>query len=143
MAEGDGSLYYNFAEQLMRGGIDLSSDTIKVMLVVGHTPDLANHEKYSDVSGDEGVGAGYTAGGEEVTGKTVTQDNPNTRAVFDGIDTGWAGVNVGLPSHAILHDETPSDDWLIGYWELSTYTNGGPYTLQWHATDGILTLTVQ
>jgi len=67
MAEGDGALYNNFKEQVMEGEFDLASgaDTIKVILVSGHSTDIDSHTQYTDVSGDEyGAGSGYTVGGE-------------------------------------------------------------------------------
>lgn len=142
MAEGNGSLYVNFAEQLMLGTIDLVDDDIRGGILVGHTPDINTDEKWSDVSGDEVSGSGYTAGGELLTSKTVTQDDSNNRAVYDAADLTWASLNAGAHSHAIMYDDTPSDNWLIGYWELTTASNGGNYTLQWNAADGIITLTV-
>ena len=141
MAEGDGAIYNNFKEQLMLGTIDLVDDTIKVGLVTGYSPDIDTHDQWSDVSGDEESGTGYSAGGETLANASVTQDDSNNRAVFDGDDVTWTGLNVGTPSHAIMYDDTPSDNWLIAYWELSTASNGGDYTLQWNAADGIITLT--
>jgi hypothetical protein len=58
---------------------------------------------------------------------------------FDANDVTWTGLDVGTPSHAILYDSTPSETCLIAYWEVTTASNGGDYTLSWH-TNGILTL---
>jgi len=140
MAEGDGALYNDFKEQLLLGTIDLVDDVIKLILVTGHTPDIDIHDQYSDVSGDEESGTGYTAGGETLGSKVVTQDNTNDRADFDAADVLWTGLDVGTPSHAIMYDDTHASDALIGYWEITTASNGGNYTVQWHA-DGILLLT--
>lgn len=144
MAEGDGSIYNNFKEQVLLGEFDLGSgspqDEIKVMLVTGHSPDIDTHNGYSDVSGDEESGTGYTAGGEALTNQAVTQDNANDRAKFDADDVTWSGLDVGTPSHAIMYDNTHASKLLIAYWELETASNGGDYTLQWH-TNGILLLT--
>jgi len=140
MAEGDGALYNDFKEQLLLGTIDLVDDVIKLILVTGHTPDIDTHDQYSDVSGDEESGTGYTAGGETLGSKVVTQDNTNDRADFDAADVLWTGLDVGTPSHAIMYDDTHASDALIGYWEITTASNGGNYTVQWHA-DGILLLT--
>jgi hypothetical protein len=140
MAEGDGAIYNNFKEQLLNGEFDLTDDTIKVALVTGHSPDIDTHTQWSDVSGDEESGTGYSAGGEALASKAVSQDNDNDRGKFDAADVTWSGLDVGTPSHAIMYDDTHASDLLIAYWELSTASNGGDYTLQWHA-NGIILLT--
>lgn len=140
MAEGDGAIYNNFKEQVLNGEFDLTSDTLKLILVTGHSPDIDVHAQYSDVSGDEESGDGYTAGGETLTGVAVTQDNANDLGKLDADDVTWTGLDVGTPSHAILYDDTHANDLLIAYWEVTTPSNGSNYTVQWNA-DGILTLT--
>ena len=140
MAEGDGALYNNFKHQVMEAEFDLLSDTIKVALVTGYSPNIDTHTQWSDASGSEESGTGYTAGGETLGSVTVIQDNANDRGVFDGADVTWTGLDVGTPSHAIMYDDTHASDLLIAYWELTTASNGGNYTLQWNAV-GIVTLT--
>jgi hypothetical protein len=39
-----------------------------------------------------------------------------------------------------MYDDTHASDLLIAYWELTTASNGGDYTLQWNAS-GIILLT--
>lgn len=143
MAEGDGTVYNNFKEQLLLGELDLVDDTIRVILVTGHALDIDNDASYADVSADECSGTGYTAAGEALAGKAVTQDNANDRADFDANDLTWSGLDVsggGDPNYAIMYDDTHASNYLIAAWELSTATNGGDYTLQWDST-GILLLT--
>lgn len=143
MAEGDGYIYNNFKEEVMEGNFDLLNDTIKVILVTGHTPNIDTHTCYADVIGDEEAGTGYSAGGETLGSQTVVQDDANDRGVFDGANVTWTGLDVGTPSHAIMYDDTiaaPTADLLLAYWEVTTASNGGDYTLQWHA-DGIILLT--
>lgn len=141
MAEGDGSIYNNFKEQILIGTFDLSNaaDVIKVILVTGHSLDIDLDAAYADVSGDEESGTGYTAGGEILANQAVTQDNANDRADFDGDDVTWTGLDVGTPNYAIMYSVTASN-LLIAAWEIATASNGGDYTLEWHA-DGILLLT--
>jgi hypothetical protein len=142
MAEGDGTIYNNFKEQILLGELDLgnAADTIKVMLVTGYTPDIDAHASYSDVSGVEESGTGYVAGGETLANQSVTQDNSNDRAAFDGDNVTWSGLDVGTPSDAIIYDDTHASKYLIAYFEITTASNGGDYTLAWHA-NGILLLT--
>ena len=147
MAEGDGSIYNNFKEQVMNGEFNLGSagDTLKVILVSAHSPDIDTHAGYSDVSGDEyGTGSGYTVGGEVLAGQAVSQDNTNDRGKFDATDLTWSSLGAlspATPSHAIMYDSTHASDLLIAYWILGvTATNGGDYILQWGA-NGIILLT--
>mgnify|MGYP001010736018 FL=1 len=83
---------------------------------------------------------GYSAGGATLSGAGVTEDTTNDRGVFDASDVTFTGINVGTPSHAIMYDDSHASKCLIAYWEVTTPTNGGNYTLQWGAT-GIITLT--
>lgn len=146
MAEGDGSIYNNFKEQVMEAQFNLANgqDAVRVILVSGYTPDIDTHTLLSDVSGDEYAGgSGYTIGGELLANQDTTQDNANDRGVFDADDLTWSSLGAlapATPSHAIMHDPT-SGSLLIAYWEIgTTATNGGDWTLQWHS-DGIILLT--
>ena len=144
MAEGDGVVYNNFKEQVLNGLFNLANaaDVIQTILVTGHVVDIDGDAGYADVSADEyGAGLGYTVGGEVLAGQSTAQDNANDRGVFDGTDETWAALGPlvpATPSHAIMYDQTAAGDPLMAAWELgTTATNGGNYTLTWHA-DGIL-----
>jgi len=143
MAEGDITLYNNFKEQVLLGNIDLSSDTTWVSLHGGgYSPDIDNDQQWGDVSGTEQpVYGGYIAGGIGISGSAVAQDDANDRASWDGLDVTFPSLNLSgtAPAYGIIRDST--FDSLIGYIELgTTVTNGGDYTLQWHA-NGILLAT--
>ena len=140
MAQGDGALYNEFKEELLLGNIDMDGHTFKVMLVTGYTPNIDSHNGYSDVSASEETGTGYTAGGATLANKAVTKDATNDRAKFAADDVTWTGLNVGTPSHAILYDDTHASKTVVAYWEVTTATNGGNYTLQFGA-NGVLLLT--
>jgi hypothetical protein len=149
MAEGDITVYNDFKERLFHGVHILSGTTVKLTLHTGYTPNIDTHQVWADsgVSSTEyGTAAGYTAGGKTLTGLTVTQDNTNDRAAWDADDVTWTSLGAltpATPSHAILWNDTPTApaDPLIAYIVLgTTATNGGNYTIQWHA-NGILLLT--
>lgn len=142
MAEGDGTVYNNFKEQVLLGELDLgnAADVIKVILVTGHTLDIDNDVSYSDVSADEESGTGYTAGGETLANQAVAQDNANDRASFDSDNVTWTGLDVGTPNYAIMYDSTHASNLLIAAWEITTASDGSDYILLWNA-DGILLLT--
>lgn len=146
MAEGDGAIYNYFKGNVMGGVYNLANggDTLKMLLVHTYTPDIdADHEK-ADVGTEYGTALGYTAGGATLANQAVTVDDANDRGKFDADNVTWAGLGplaTNPPSHCILYDDTVAGDPLICYWELgTTLTNGGDYTLQFHA-DGIILLT--
>lgn len=141
MAEGDITLYNNFKEQLLLGNIALASDTIYVTLHgAGYSPDVEADVDWQDVSGTEiPAYGGYSAGGQGITG-SVTQNL--TTGSWDGVDVTWSSLNLSgtAPDYGIMWDDTATDA-LIGYIELGvTVTNGGDYTLQWHANGIILAI---
>ena len=145
MAEGDGTIYNNFKEQILLGELDLGNgaDVIKVALVTGYSLDIDAHDAYSDITAaelDDSSSTGYTNGGETLANQAVTQDDANDRADFDGDDTTWTALDAGTPNYAIMYDDTHASKFLIAAWEITTASNGGDYTLSWHA-DGILLLT--
>lgn len=152
MAEGDGKIYRTFKEDVMCGhhNLDTGGNTLKVALVVGHTPDTVNHNVWGDVSGDDATGTGYDAGGATLANQTVVETGTGTgttgeRGKFDADNVTWTGLNIAgtsaSPTHAILYNDSPTSpaDPLIAYWEVTTATNGGDYTLAWNAA-GILIL---
>lgn len=144
MAEGDGAIYNNAKELLLKAGLNLSTDTIKLALMApGYTPNIDTDEFWSGISASEESGTGYTAGGKALASKAVTQDNTNDRAAFDATDVTWTSLNVGTPGWAVLYKDTgtPSTSPLICYWQLGTTpSNGGDYTLQFNAS-GVLLLS--
>lgn len=150
MAEGDGKVYRTFKEDVMAGvhDLDTAGDTLQVILVTGYTPDTVAHNVYVDVSAVEVTGTGYTVKGETLTAQTVTETGTGTgttgeRGKFDAGNVTWTGLNIGgtsgSPSHAVLFNDTPVTpaDPLVCYWEVTTATNGGDYTLTFNAA-GIL-----
>lgn len=147
MAEGDGTIYNDFKEQVLKGTHNLASggNAIQFTLHTGYTPNIDTHQVRADVSGTEyGTASGYTAGGKTLANQSVTQDNTNDRAAWDGDDITWTSLgplSPATPSHVICWNDTPSGDPLICYWVLgTTATNGGNYTLQFNA-NGLILLT--
>jgi len=150
MAEGNGAIYNNFKEVVMNGVFNLASGghTLKVTLHTGYTPNIDTHAVWADVSATEyGTASGYTAGGKTLGSQATSQDDTNDRGKFDAADPTWTALgplSPATPSHAIIWDDTPTTpqaDPLICYFELGTKaTNGGDYTLTFHA-NGIILLT--
>lgn len=145
MAEGDGVLYRTFLEDVMSGHHDLDTggNTLKMMLVAGYTPDTEAHNVWADVSTKAVTGTGATA--QTLANQTVIETGTaatgtgGERGKFDADDVTFSTLNIGgtsgAPSHAVLYNDTPTSpaDPLIGYWEVTTASNGGNYKLQFGA----------
>ena len=87
-------IYNAFKKNIMNGGIDLDTDTIKVMLVTSaYVPDQDTHEFKSSVT-NEVSGTGYTAGGATLAGAAVTQDNTDNEGMFDATDVTWGSSTI-------------------------------------------------
>lgn len=136
---------------LLNTGINLLTDTIKVMLVNTSYVESKSHDFVSSITGGtskELSGTGYTAGfggsgRKTLSSKTVTQDNTNNKAYFDAADVTWTAINAGTVGFvAVIKEVTSdSDSPIIAIIDVSPdiVTNGGDYTVQW-ATDGLFNL---
>jgi hypothetical protein len=64
--------------------MNLDSDTCKLMLLDStYTPDLINHASVSDLTGELADGNGYTAGGIELEGVSISVDSGTGEIVFN------------------------------------------------------------
>lgn len=85
--------------EMMKGNIDLTADTIKLMFMdPAYTPNVGTHSYVSDIS------ASRASGTTDVTlsSKTVTEDTGNSRVEFDCAD-------ISVPN------ETTSTDYIAVY----------------------------
>lgn len=138
MAEGDCTIMNNFKEGLLNKLYDLEADTIKIALysVALASPDGA--PAYSVTN--EIVASGYTAGGATLASKAVTQDDTNDLAKWDATSPTWSSLATATILAARIYDDTTTPKDVFCEFEIATNSNGGDYTLDFHA-DGILTLS--
>jgi len=137
---------------LLTGGIDLDTNTLKVMLVgTGYTPDKDHNFADSITGGStkELSGTGYTGGfggggRKTLASVAVTQDDATDKAYLDAADVTWTAIDAGTVAYAVVIREVTadSDSPIIVVVDIApdVVTNGGDYTIQW-AADGILNLT--
>jgi len=147
------TLYSSFRKYVMNGTINLESDTLKLALVDSdYSPSIA-HDVLADVifspSNEvpqvDSPDNGYTTGGAEVTGKTVTNTDSPSQGIFDGTDTEWAALTATF-RYGILYavkTVSPIVNPLIGYILFDTtpddiVLDGSKFTVQWN-TGGIIT----
>jgi hypothetical protein len=136
-------IYNSFLRDIQNGSIDLDTDTIKMMLVTSaYTPNVDTNTKRSDVT-NEVVGAGYTAGGVTLAGKTVTQNNTNNTGVFDADDIVIPTATITARAGVLYKSRggLASADELIGYIDFGSdiVSTAGNFTVTFNAS-GILTL---
>jgi len=133
-------IYNRLKYNLMKKIVDLGLDTIKVMLLTSTHAFNADHNVKADIDANEITGTGYTAGGADLTNKTVTQDDTNDRAVFDADDVSWTSATF-TARHAALNDVTASDNLLCSIdFGTDKSVTAGTFTIQW-ASAGIIRLT--
>jgi len=135
---------------LANGGVNLSSDTLKAVLVTsGYTPN-ADHNFLDSITAStskELSGTGYTAGfggsgRKTLASVTVTQDDTNDLAVFDAADLTWTAINAGTVAYVAIVKEITDDAHspILAVLSLSpaVTTNGGDLTIQFSAS-GLIT----
>ncbi len=134
-------IYEKFKANLMNKAVDLEADDIRVALLDASHSFTATDNVWADVSANEISGTGYTANGELLASKAVTQA---ATTKFDAADLAWTTATFSA-YHAVLYDDsitTPTVDDLICSFDfggVKTVTSG-TFTIQWHA-NGIITLT--
>lgn len=135
-------VYNNFKKNIMNGGIDLDTDTIKVALVTStYTPNEDTHEFFSSVT-NEVTGTGYTAGGATLANKTVTADTTDNEGVFDADDVTWASSTITARGAVVYKSTgTAGTSPLIAYIDFTTdkVSTGGDFKITWGA-EGIVNL---
>lgn len=133
----------SFKKRILEANINLSADTIKVALLTNiHVTNIDTQEFWSNVSANEVVGTGYTAGGQALASKVVSQDNVDDEGVFDAADVTWAASTI-TARYAVVYKDTTvaTTSPLICIIDFGTdkSSSNGNFTIQW-ATEGILNL---
>jgi len=127
-------VYNRFKANLMNKEVDLEGDTIKVALYDTNHSFTAGDTDYTATN--EVTGTGYTAGGNTLAGKGVTEA---ATTKWDATDLAWTIASF-TAYHAVIYDTSVTND-LICSFDLggAQTVTVGTFTIQWHA-DGIITL---
>lgn len=132
---------------LVNGTVDWGGATNVDILLVDDTYVFNADDNFvSDVSADELSTTNYAR--DDMTSRTVTEDDTGDRVVFDAADNTWSalGPGTGGPTigGAVIFDNTAGSDAareLIAFIDLANTTvNGGDFTIQWNASDGVFYL---
>lgn len=131
-------IYNQFKADLMNKIVDLEADTIKVGLLNNSHTFTATNSTWADVSANEVSATGYTAGGQALAGKGVTEA---ATTKWDATDLVWTITGSMSAYHAVIYDTTATDNLIcsIDFGGIQTATDG-TFTIAWNAA-GIITIT--
>jgi len=131
------TLSNHYKYQLMDGKIDLSADTLKIILMnTTFAFDKDADATLSDVTADQlATNYGYTQDDETLTTPSLTEDDSNDKGHFSCDDVTWtaAGGDIGPTGAAIIYDDTTSDDTVVGCIDFGvdfTIPNGSSFLIK-------------
>lgn len=112
-----------------------------MLVTSSYSPNQDTHNFIDDVT-NEVSGTGYTAGGQALASKTVTQDDTDNEGVFDAADTTWASSTITARGAVLYKDTgTPSTSPVLCYFDFGSdqISSNGNFTIAWNA-EGIVNL---
>lgn len=123
--------------------LDLDLDTHKIALFNNSlTPNFSTDTAYgvAPYNANEVVGTGYTAGGNVITGTTVTE-SPTGTLMWDGTDTSWAASTIPVARGGLIYADALAGNNAILFVNFGAdySTVNGTFLIQWAAT-GIMTI---
>lgn len=131
--------------QIQDRTIDFVGGLIKVLLM---QDDYTMDPDHADIAailiaGTEAVAGGGSYARQTLAGNSITQDDANDRAVFDGTDVatfGNLGIGINIRGAIVYFDPTTGDANCVpiswNQFAADTPTNGGAFGVTW-ATTGI------
>lgn len=133
--------FNSFVEAVAEKVHNLGSDTLKVVLT-NSAPSASNTvlANITQVSNSNG----YTTGGATATISSSSQTSGTYKLVLADVSWTASGGSIGPFQYAVLYNDTATNDELIGYWDYGTavtLTNGNTFTVDFDATNGVLTIT--
>lgn len=136
-----GNKFNALAATHWNAGVNLSSDSLKVMLT--NVAPVATNSNYADVSaGELATANGYTVGGAAVTTTSSTQTGGLYKYIGSCASPTWtASGAVGPFRYVIMYDSTPAAKPLIGWWDYGvsiTMNSGDTFTVQLDPTNGVI-----
>ena len=96
----------SFKQEMLQAGQNLATDTLKMALYTGFADLGPTTTAYTTAS--EVVGTGYTAGGELVTGATISVDAQTNTVYVDFSNVSWPGANFTARG-ALIYNVTRSN----------------------------------
>ncbi len=125
------SLCSSFKQQILLGEHDLDTDVIKIALFTSAATLSAATTVYS--TSDEVVGSGYTAGGNTLTGATVSLSG--TTAYVDFSDTTWSTSTITARGALIYNSSKSNKAIAVLDFGADKTTSAGNFTVQFPTND--------
>ena len=125
------SLCSSFKQQILLGEHDLDTDVIKIALFTSAATLSAATTVYS--TSDEVVGSGYTAGGNTLTGATVSLSG--TTAYVDFSDTTWSTSTITARGALIYNSSKSNKAIAVLDFGADKTTTAGNFTVQFPTND--------
>ena len=131
------TLSNHYKYMLMDSKIDLSEDTLKIILMnTTFAFDKDAHATLASVTADQlATGDGYTQDTKALTNLVLAEDDVNDKGVMTCDDVSWTadGGDIGPSGAAIIYDDTTSDDTVIGCIDFGqdiTATDGADFEIK-------------
>jgi hypothetical protein len=121
----------SFKQQILLGEHDLDTDTIKIALYTSAATLSAATTAYT--TSDEVVGTGYTAGGNTLTGATVSLTG--TTAFVDFTDTTWTTATITARGALIYNSSKSNKAVAVLDFGSDKTSTAGNFTVQFPAND--------
>jgi hypothetical protein len=125
------ALCSSFKQQILLGEHDLDTDVIKLALYTSAANLGAGTTVYS--TSNEVVGAGYTAGGNTLTGATVSLSG--TTAYVDFSDTTWTTATITARGGLIYNSSKSNKAIAVLDFGADKTTSAGNFTVQFPTND--------
>jgi len=132
--------FNSFVEALAEKVHNLQSDTLKVVLT--NSAPSASNTVLADITQISGTN-GYTTGGTQATLGSSQQTGGTYKLVLNDVTFTASGGSLGTFRYAVLYNDTATNDELIGWWDYGTavtITNGNSFTVDFDASNGVLTI---
>lgn len=133
--------FNSFVEAVAEKAHNLGADTLKVLLT--NTAPVAGNSVKANLT-EIGAGNGYAAGGSQAAQSSSAQSGGVYKLVLGDVVFTASGGTIGPFRYAVLYNDTAASDELIGWYDYGsaiTLADGEPFTVDFDATAGVLTLT--
>jgi hypothetical protein len=121
----------SFKQQILLGEHDMDTDTFKIALYTSAATLSAATTVYS--TSDEVVGTGYTAGGNTLTGATVSLSG--TTAFVDFSDSSWTTATITARGALIYTSSKANKAVAVLDFGSDKISTGGTFTVQFPVND--------
>lgn len=124
--------------------VDWVNDTIKCSLHTNtYAPNQDTDQYFNNATNELAATGNYTAGGNTLSGKTLTYDGPSNTVRLKATDVTFSNLtSSGGIRYAVVYKSTgvAGTSHLMGYVNMGADQNpaGVNFVIQWDATDGVL-----